>query len=204
VSAPRIGLEHARLVGERVELRPLTADDVASAFAELHRNEAILSSICWEGPDQPSDLAILYGDWISEGREGEDYHFAIVDRVTGAFSGCIGPRFRGHPGVGDVGYWVAERAWGRGLASEAVRLVAYLCFTHLAAERLVAQVFVGNDASRRVLEKNHFRCLRTLPQAIIKRGVPVDEWYLECERAAWFEKEGAWRPEVDEVTTRLL
>jgi RimJ/RimL family protein N-acetyltransferase len=43
-------------------------------------------------------------------------------------------------------------------------------------EVVSAAVFIGNNASRRVLLKNHFRLVETKKAAVIKKGRPVDEW----------------------------
>jgi RimJ/RimL family protein N-acetyltransferase len=58
----------------------------------------------------------------------------------------------GEPGARDVGYWIDRAYWGRGYASEALRL-----FLELLPDRhLKATVAAHNPASMRVLEKNGF------------------------------------------------
>jgi [ribosomal protein S5]-alanine N-acetyltransferase len=55
-----------------------------------------------------------------------------------------------------LGYWVAERVNGRGLATRAVREVSGNAFEDLGLHRLEAATLVDNAPSQRVLEKNGF------------------------------------------------
>ena len=52
---------------------------------------------------------------------------------------------------GELGYWLAEPWWGRGLATEAARAVTDHAFTALGRTELDASYQMGNDASRRIL-----------------------------------------------------
>jgi len=53
----------------------------------------------------------------------------------------------------NLGYWVATRAAGRGLATKAARLMCRYAFETLGLERIQIQVELGNEGSRRVAEK---------------------------------------------------
>ncbi|MEM7310009.1 MAG: GNAT family N-acetyltransferase [Planctomycetota bacterium] len=196
-------LRHARLVGKRVELVPLEAGYAERAFAMLHNNEAILRWLVWDGPTSLEDLREFYCRWIVPTQEGDDYHFAILDRETGAFAGSIGPRFAGHRGIGDVGYWLAPEFWGRGLMTDAVRLVNYLAFRYLAATAMTAYVFVGNDGSRRVLENAGYAMLHVAKAKAVKRGEPVDEWYFSLLRHEFERDSAEYRP-IEETVEYVL
>ena len=52
---------------------------------------------------------------------------------------------------GELGYWLAEAAWGRGYGREAARALADHVFSELNFETLVASYHLGNEASRRIL-----------------------------------------------------
>jgi RimJ/RimL family protein N-acetyltransferase len=56
----------------------------------------------------------------------------------------------------ELGYWLGEAAWGRGLATAAVRVVTRYGLDVLGLSRVFAVVFVYNAASCRVLEKAGF------------------------------------------------
>ena len=55
----------------------------------------------------------------------------------------------------NLGYWIGEQYWGRGIATECVRLIIGYAFSaELGLKQLSAYVFPENKASIRVLEKN--------------------------------------------------
>jgi [ribosomal protein S5]-alanine N-acetyltransferase len=71
---------------------------------------------------------------------------------------------------GELGFDLARRWWGQGLAPEAAAAVAAWGFAVLALHRIEAGALVGNDASVRVLEKLGFREEGTLRDYLCLRG----------------------------------
>ena len=57
---------------------------------------------------------------------------------------------------GELGYWLAERYWGRGVATEAVSAYSDFIFQNTDLVRLEAHVFSWNTASVKVLEKSNY------------------------------------------------
>ena len=197
---PTPELRYLAAAGERVLLRPQAPRDADRAFALIEGNEEILRWLLWDGPVRRSDLSDHFSRWITPSEQGSDYHLAIADRRTGAYMGSMGLRFAGHPESADLGYWMGTPYHGRGLGTEAVRLASWLGFRHLGAEVLCAWVFVGNGASRTVLERNGFQLVRTARGVARKRGMPVDEWYFALTRTEWERALGDWKPAVEDVS----
>lgn len=54
----------------------------------------------------------------------------------------------------NLGYWIGEEFWGKGIATECVKLVIRYGFSELKLEKVSACVYPENKASIRVLEKN--------------------------------------------------
>lgn len=54
----------------------------------------------------------------------------------------------------NVGYWIGEMYWGKGIATESLSLVINYAFSVLGLEEIYAYVYSENKASIRVLEKN--------------------------------------------------
>ncbi|KAK9992627.1 hypothetical protein SO802_027612 [Lithocarpus litseifolius] len=81
-------------------------------------------------------------------------------------------RFSGYDECrGELGYALAHKYWGKGIATKAVKLVANTIFSewpHL--ERLEALAAVENVGSQRVLEKAGFRRERILRKYMVSRG----------------------------------
>ena len=70
----------------------------------------------------------------------------------------------------EIGYWVGEKYWGRGIATEAVGVITKYAFQRFDIIRLYADIFAANSASARVLEKNKYVREALLQSAVYKDG----------------------------------
>lgn len=82
----------------------------------------------------------------------------------------------------EVGYWLGEPYWGRGMMSAAVKALAAHIFAATEIQRLFAPVFSHNPASMRVLEKAGFRKVGILQKAAVKNGRVTDMHYYELTK----------------------
>lgn len=90
--------------------------------------------------------------------------FAIVDKSNEKVIGSVGikdpdevtvsrfPDVR----VKEIGYVLAKDYWGKGIMTEAAKAVICYCFDELNLDAVSVGHFVGNDRSRRVIEKCGF------------------------------------------------
>ena len=70
----------------------------------------------------------------------------------------------------ELGYWLAEDFWGRGIMTEAVRQICREAFDRFDILRIFAEPFAENLGSRRVLEKAGFTCEGTMRNGVYKNG----------------------------------
>ena len=70
----------------------------------------------------------------------------------------------------EVGYWLAEPFWGRGIATEVLRALTEYAFATFDLIRLEAGVFSWNPASARVLEKAGYMLEGRMHRAVVKNG----------------------------------
>lgn len=75
----------------------------------------------------------------------------------------------------EMGYWIGESFWGRGIASRAVTASSEWAFDAYKVVRIFATVFSHNRASIRVLEKSGFTPEGTLRRSAIKNGEILDQ-----------------------------
>lgn len=75
----------------------------------------------------------------------------------------------------EVGYWLGEEYWGRGLATQAVKVITEYAFVHYDICRLYAHVFEWNVASTRVLEKAGYLLEGRLQKSVTKDGKTIDQ-----------------------------
>lgn len=85
----------------------------------------------------------------------------------------------------EIGYWVGESYWGRGLAGQAVQAITTYAFSNLGLNRVFAVVFARNQQSVRVLEKAGFRREGVLIGAAIKNGIIEDQLLYAITRQEW-------------------
>lgn len=117
-------------------------------------------------------------DFVNSCVEGdEDRQLCRAIEVEGHAAGSIA-LFRGgdvHCMTAELGYWLAEDYWGRGIMTEAVQQIC-----EEGAERwedllrIYAEPFAHNTASRRVLEKAGFTLEGVLRKSVCKRGRVCD------------------------------
>ena len=106
--------------------------------------------------------------------ENETFAFAIT--VDGRAVGSIGVFRQGniHRQTGELGYYIAEEYWGKGLMTEAVKQACQQVFAKSDIIRIYAEPFGYNAASCRVLEKVGFQYEGTLRSNAVKNGQVVD------------------------------
>ena len=106
--------------------------------------------------------------------ENETFAFAIT--VEGKAVGSIGV-FRQvniHRQTTELGYYLAEEYWGKGIMTEAVKQICEYVFGKSDIIRIYAEPFAYNAASCRVLEKAGFQCEGVLRKNAVKNGKIVD------------------------------
>jgi RimJ/RimL family protein N-acetyltransferase len=75
----------------------------------------------------------------------------------------------------EVGYFIGESYWGKGIATAAVReLIDYITL-NFDVVRIYAEVFGHNTASMKVLQKNGFHLEGIRKKAVIKNNVIMDD-----------------------------
>ena len=148
----------------------------------------IFDTIFWEGPDGVEELY----DWWDQTALRDpldfqlDLNMAVIERSSERYIGGVSLRpVERDPAIIDIGYAFAEDSHGKGYATEAVRALVDEAFLHRKAERIFGNAFVGNQASRRVMEKVGFVCEGTMRRAVLKRGVWLDQWMIAITRPDW-------------------
>jgi [ribosomal protein S5]-alanine N-acetyltransferase len=108
-------------------------------------------------------------------RMPEPTHWAI--EVDGQAVGGIGvdPGEGVYIKSGLFGYWLGEEYWGRGIMTQAVKVVAPYVMSRFGLVRLDSPVFAWNPASMRVLEKCGFVREGVSRASVFKDGELVDQ-----------------------------
>lgn len=166
-----------------VTLRPWRSDDAIALVK--HANNPRIASNLRDGFPYPYTLpdAKRWLNMVGENRE--DVILAI--EVNGEASGGIG--LHGLKDVyrynGEIGYWLSEKYWGRGIVSDAVAAMVNYAFTQTSWLRLFACIFENNPSSMRVLLKSGFKPEAIHKKAVMKEGKLMDEHLYALLKDQW-------------------
>jgi len=129
-----------------IDLRDLQDDDLDAVF-EMMRDPAAITLAAFTAED-PDDRA-AFDAWMARLRGSADVEAHVVTE-DGGFAGTVGAFTV--DGDREVTYWIARHAWGRGVATEALRLLV----ARQPERPLYARVAAHNAGSIAVLERNGF------------------------------------------------
>jgi [ribosomal protein S5]-alanine N-acetyltransferase len=77
--------------------------------------------------------------------------------------------------AGELGYWLGEPYWGKGIATLVVQKFIKYAFEYYDLIKIFAYVFSSNASSSRVLIKAGFKLEGCMRNQIVKNGQPLDQ-----------------------------
>ena len=147
------------------------AKDLASVISNKKIQDNLRDGLPYPYTEQ--DATDYISAMLSED-ENETFAFAIT--IDNKAIGSIGA-FRQkniHRHTAEIGHYIAEEYWGKGLMTEAVKQICSYIFDRSNIVRIYAEPFSYNKASCRVLEKAGFLYEGTLRSNAIKNGKTID------------------------------
>lgn len=162
------------------QIRSYRADD-AEALARAADNRKIWRNLNDYFPN-PYTLADANG-WIAfTQQESPERNFAIASATE--VIGGIGLKLRDDVfrRSAEIGYWLGEPYWGRGIATAALQALTDYAFERFDLVRIEAGVFEWNPASCRVLEKAGYVREARLRRSVCKDGQVIDRFLYALVR----------------------
>lgn len=162
------------ITNNQLTIRPFYVYD-AKSLAKLCNNKKIWDNLRDYIPFPYSEKNAI--EFIKSCQtESPQQTFAI--EFKGEFAGSIGlvKQTDVYRLSAEIGYWLGEPFWGKGIATEAVKLITEYGFSHLGLIRIYSGVFDFNKASQRVLEKAGFTLECIVQKAVIKNENVCDEY----------------------------
>lgn len=147
------------------------AEDLAAALSNTKIQNNLRDGLPY--PYTEKDGTEYITDMLSA---DEDQTFAFAVTADSKVVGSIGV-FRQeniHRQTGELGYYIAEEYWGKGIMTEAVKQICTYVFDKSDMIRIFAEPFAYNAASCRVLEKAGFQYEGTLRNNAVKNGKVID------------------------------
>jgi ribosomal-protein-alanine N-acetyltransferase len=183
---------------ERLILRPVTEADATAVFLYAS-NPAVTRFTLFETHQTLDDSRWFAGEYARSryaSREPDPFGIVLKTDPLKTVVGTLGAHWASQPNLAmEFGYSLAEPYWGRGLVAEAARALLKYAFEEYAVERVQAQVFAGNDASERVLQKLGFTREGVLRSLVLRRGRWWDITMYSLLRGEWEQRRTAGRPE---------
>ncbi len=102
--------------------------------------------------------------------------FAIATQSEAIGSIGLMPGKDVHRYTAEMGYWLAEPFWGKGIMTQAVTILTAYGIRDLKLNRVFAEPYTTNPASARVLEKAGFICEGILRSNVFKNGKILDQF----------------------------
>ena len=155
-------------------LRPWRREDVDDVLRYAN-NEEIACNLrdVFPHPYIRTDAETFIGSCIAADEEKQLFRAIEVDgRAVGSIALCLGSDV--YSRTAELGYWLAEDFWGKGIMTEAVKQICECVFDKSDIIRIYAEPFAYNAASCRVLEKVGFQYEGTLRSNAVKNGKVID------------------------------
>jgi len=115
--------------------------------------------------------------WLMEAcNQYIETNFAIANKqeLIGAIG--INPQEDVNRFSAEIGYWLGEPFWVKGIATDAVRVFTKYVFDNFDLNRIFANVFEGNIASEKVVMKAEYQKEAILKKAVYKNGKFLDQY----------------------------
>jgi ribosomal-protein-alanine N-acetyltransferase len=138
----------------RLKLRKISIEDIPS-LVKYANNKKISDNVLniphpYGEPDAVFRISYVVQGFKSKAR----YVFAITFQKSEEFIGEIGLHLDRQKNIAELGYWIGEPFWGKGLATEATKAVLRFGFEKLSLNMIFANCHVENKASENVLLNN--------------------------------------------------
>lgn len=162
------------LHSDRLQLTPWRPGDV-DLFRPLASDPAVLRYITDGVPFSEERVREFVSRQVSHFRDRGYCLWRLHERATSEFVGFCG--LQSLPGTGEieVGWWLHQAHWRRGLATEAAQVVIHDGLTRAGLRRIVAITRHDNVRSQQVMERLGMRYERDT----VHNGVPVLLYALE-------------------------
>lgn len=152
------------------KLRVWKTED-AKSLAQAANNPNIAKNLrnAFSNPYTLEDAIWFINDSITNA-ERKQINYAIV--VDGQAVGGIGISVKDdvYEKSAELGYWLAEDFWRKGIMSRAVQTICKEAFETFDIVRIFAEPFADNEGSRGVLEKAGFTYEGTMRNGVFKNG----------------------------------
>lgn len=172
---------------EGITLRPWVMSD-AEGLAVICNNKKIADNLR-DGFPNPYSLADAE-KWLDMFIPGNVPVRFFAIEINNVLSGSIGLVQKDdiYRKNFEVGYFLAEAHWGKGIMTKAIKAATTYAFTNFDIIRVYAEPFADNKGSKRALEKAGYILEAVMRKNVIKNDIIKDSCIYSILREEWVEK----------------
>jgi len=160
------------LTTTRLKLRKIESGDIPSII-KYANNKHISSNVLNVPHPYTAEDAIFWMNFALQGfKNKERFVFAITLKESNEFIGGIGIHTDSRHNTAEIGYWLGEPFWNKGIMTEAAKAVLEFGFETLNLNKIYATHFTDNTASGKVLINNGM-----IKEAELKEQYKVNDMY---------------------------
>ena len=171
-----------RLETERFILRRFVESDYEAMFHNWAKHEQVARFFPWNAMTDINQAKEKMSKWVKNYAEENYYHWGITCKEDGKLIGTINLRVDDENHSAETSYIVAPDHWNRGVMTEVLKRIMEFGFETLKINRIAAEFFRGNEASRRVMEKCGMKVEGTARQMYYKNGRYIDSTWCSILR----------------------
>ncbi len=156
-------------------LRPMSLKDSKDLVKNMNNWKVIQNLSALPFPYELKHARKFSGKIEKEMKKELPKDYVMVIEIEGEVVGAIGAHkiVPGHKA--EMGYWLAEKHWGRGVMSEAVTKFMAHIFSNFKLRRIYAKAYAHNKGSMRVMEKVGMQF-----EGIERKGALKNGKYIDC------------------------
>lgn len=172
---------------ERLKLRPLAHSD-ATVIAREVGNFNVSRNLARVPHPYSLVEALDFLDWIKSYDDKSLVCAVELKSAPGELIGVISYEFSTAEAVAELGYWFAEKCWGKGYGAEAASAMVHHAFMQGTHTRLVASYHNDNPASARILQNLGFKPISHEKHYSKAQGIDVSSTKLSLSRDQWLAR----------------
>jgi ribosomal-protein-alanine N-acetyltransferase len=157
---------------EKIELRKQKVSDAKRIFEILNNPNFIFFNA------KPNDINAekeYLRKSIEKSKNNIEHNYAIL--LNGKLVGGCGIKINQHRNfIGEIGYFLDEKYWGKGITTHAVKLLEKIGFNELNLTRIEILMDPKNKASEKVAIKNGYKKEGLMKKAIKNTGKLYDAY----------------------------
>lgn len=160
------------LATERLKLRKLQISDYESLIKNVN-NPKISKQLLNIPYPYTEEFAIFRMNFINQAFLNKERYIFVInlnEDNNNEVIGEIGIHLDKENNKAEIGYWVCEDYWGKGIATEAVSLILKFGFEDLKLNKIIATHYLDNPSSEKVLIKNQMIKEGTLIEHYMRNG----------------------------------